>query len=116
VIESRQGNLLGAKIADDGQWRFPVIDSVPKKFEICLLQFEDAYFYKHFGFNPVSMAKAVRENIVASKTVRGGSALTKQVIRLSINKRTLIFRNNTYATIGYFLHILAYQNLQLCRT
>ncbi len=87
VVESRQGTLLGAKIADDGQWRFPEIDSVPHKFEICLLQFEDAYFYRHPGFNPVSMAKAFGSNISAGKTVRGGSTLTQQVIRLSRNKR-----------------------------
>lgn len=91
VIESRQGNLLGAKIANDGQWRFPVIDSVPSKFEVCLLQFEDAYFYKHFGFNPVSMAKAIGSNISAGKTVRGGSTLTQQVIRLSRNKNRSYF-------------------------
>ncbi|MGB5554463.1 MAG: transglycosylase domain-containing protein, partial [Flavobacteriaceae bacterium] len=83
VVESRQGTLLGAKIADDGQWRFPVIDSVPYKFEKCLLQFEDAQFYRHWGFNPVSMVKAIGENIAARKTVRGGSTLTQQVIRLS---------------------------------
>lgn len=86
VVESRQGTLLGAKIAADGQWRFPQIDSVPRKFEICLLQFEDAYFYKHPGFNPVSMAKAIGSNISAGKTVRGGSTITQQIIRLSRNK------------------------------
>ena len=86
VVESRQGTLLGAKIAEDGQWRFPEIDSVPRKFEICLVQFEDAYFYKHPGFNPVSMTKAIGANISAGKTVRGGSTLTQQVIRLSRNK------------------------------
>lgn len=91
VVESRQGTLLGAKIADDGQWRFPIIDSVPIKFETCLLQFEDAYFYKHFGFNPVSMAKAIGSNISAGKTVRGGSTLTQQVIRLSRNKNRSYF-------------------------
>ena len=91
VVESRQGTLIGAKIADDGQWRFPVIDSVPRKFETCLLQFEDAYFYKHFGFNPVSMAKAIGSNISAGKTVRGGSTLTQQVIRLSRNKTRSYF-------------------------
>ncbi|MFS4492553.1 penicillin-binding protein 1C [Maribacter sp. 2308TA10-17] len=91
VVESRQGTLLGAKIADDGQWRFPVIDSVPKKFETCLLQFEDAYFYKHFGFNPASIAKAIGSNISAGKTVRGGSTLTQQVIRLSRNKKRSYF-------------------------
>ncbi|MGB5435530.1 MAG: penicillin-binding protein 1C [Maribacter sp.] len=90
VVESRNGRLLGAIIADDGQWRFPMTDSVPNKFSTCIVQFEDAYFYKHFGFNPVSMAKAIAANIKAGKSVRGGSTLTQQVIRLSRNgkKRT----------------------------
>lgn len=83
VIESRSGTLLGAVIADDGQWRFPVVDSVPNKFKECLMQFEDAYFYRHPGFNPVSMGKAFVANVSEGKTVRGGSTLTQQVIRLS---------------------------------
>ena len=83
VLESKQGELLGAKIADDGQWRFPVVDSVPYKMKTCLLNFEDAYFYKHPGFNPISMFKAIKSNISAGKTVRGGSTITQQVIRLS---------------------------------
>ena len=83
VVESSDGQLLGARIADDGQWRFPEVDSVPYKFKTCLLQFEDAYFYKHPGFNPVSMTKAVVVNIKAGKAVRGGSTITQQVIRLS---------------------------------
>tara|TARA_R110002049_G_scaffold28018_1_gene96166 strand:+ start:225553 stop:227958 length:2406 start_codon:yes stop_codon:yes gene_type:complete len=83
VIESRSGTLLGALIADDGQWRFPVVDSVPNKFKECVVQFEDAYFYKHLGFNPVSMGKAFAANVSEGKTVRGGSTLTQQIIRLS---------------------------------
>lgn len=83
VIECKNGILLGAKIANDGQWRFPEIDSVPEKFKICLLNFEDAYFYQHIGFNPISMAKAIGANLSAGKTVRGGSTITQQVIRLS---------------------------------
>ena len=87
VVESRSGKLLGALIAEDGQWRFPVVDSVPYKFETCILNFEDAYFYKHPGFNPVSISKAFIANILAGKTVRGGSTLTQQVIRLSRNHK-----------------------------
>ncbi|TDQ25816.1 penicillin-binding protein 1C [Tenacibaculum caenipelagi] len=83
VVTAKNNELLGAVIADDGQWRFPELDSVPKKFEYCILQFEDAYFYKHFGFNPISIGKAMIENIKAKKVVRGGSTLTQQVIRLS---------------------------------
>jgi len=83
VVESRQGSLLGAVIADDEQWRFPIVDSVPYKFKSCLLQFEDAHFYRHPGFNPVSMVKAMGANIAAGRTLRGGSTITQQVIRLS---------------------------------
>ncbi len=83
IIESSNGKLLGAKIADDEQWRFPEQDSIPKKFEECIVQFEDAYFYKHFGFNPISIAKAFSQNLKSNHIKRGGSTLTQQVIRLS---------------------------------
>ncbi|MBT8274551.1 MAG: penicillin-binding protein 1C [Bacteroidia bacterium] len=91
VVESREGIMLGARIADDGQWRFPESDSVPYRFEQCILHFEDEYFYSHPGVNPVSMAKALWQNITTDKR-RGGSTLTQQVIRLSRkNKKRTYF-------------------------
>lgn len=83
VIESKEGDLLGARIARDGQWRFPDQDSVPYKFKKCITYFEDQHFYYHPGFNPVAIVKAVQQNYKAGKVVRGGSTLTQQVIRLS---------------------------------
>ena len=83
VIESTDGELLGAKIARDGQWRFPANDSIPDKFKKCIVYFEDEHYYHHFGFNPVAMVKAIQQNQSAGKVVRGGSTLTQQVIRLS---------------------------------
>ena len=83
VITSSNNELLGAQIAKDGQWRFPHNDSIPEKFKTCIIQFEDEYFYKHPGFNPVSMFKALRDNIKSGKVKRGGSTITQQVIRLS---------------------------------
>ena len=59
VLESSEGKLLGAKIADDGQWRFPEVDSVPYRFKMSVLQFEDTHFYQHWGVNPISVAKAL---------------------------------------------------------
>ncbi|WP_075343214.1 penicillin-binding protein 1C [Tenacibaculum agarivorans] len=87
VVVSSNEELLGATIANDGQWRFPELDSVPYKFQQCIIQFEDAYFYKHFGFNPVSIGKALVENSKAKRVVRGGSTITQQVIRLSRKNR-----------------------------
>lgn len=92
VIESNDGELLAAKIARDGQWRLPAKDSVPSKFQKCILYFEDEHFYQHPGFNPVAMYKAFQQNRSAGKVVRGGSTLTQQVIRLSRkNKKRTYF-------------------------
>ena len=83
VVVSEDGYLLGAKIADDGQWRFPPQDSVPYKFKTALLAFEDRHFYEHPGINPVSIWNAFMDNVSSGKIVRGGSTLTQQVIRLA---------------------------------
>lgn len=83
VIEASNGNLLSAAIASDGQWRFPVADSVPVKFKNCIIAFEDKRFYNHFGIDFLAMSRAMRQNFKARSVVSGGSTLTMQVIRLS---------------------------------
>ena len=83
VIEASDGSLLGARIADDGQWRFPGTEQVPGKFEESLLTFEDSWFYYHPGINPVSILRALRNNIKAGEVVSGGSTITMQVARIS---------------------------------
>ncbi|MEO1262209.1 MAG: penicillin-binding protein 1C [Bacteroidota bacterium] len=91
VVEAEDGQLLGAKIAADEQWRFPPTDLVPKKFEIALLTFEDKRFYSHFGVDIRAIGRALSQNVKAKKIVSGGSTISMQVIRLSNNqkKRTL---------------------------
>jgi penicillin-binding protein 1C len=83
VVEANDGSLLGARIADDGQWRFPGTEQVPEKFEKSLLTFEDSWFYYHPGINPVSILRALRNNIKAGEVVSGGSTITMQVARIS---------------------------------
>nr|WP_313777797.1 penicillin-binding protein 1C [[Muricauda] meishanensis] len=82
VVNSSDGTLLGARIADDGQWRFPQMDSIPERFKQSILLFEDEYFYAHPGFNPISIIKALGHNLT-KETRRGGSTITQQVVRLS---------------------------------
>ena len=88
VITSNNNELLGALIAKDGQWRFPHNDVVPQKFKTCLIQFEDEHFYQHPGFNPVSIFKALKQNLQAGSVKRGGSTITQQVVRLSRDNRS----------------------------
>lgn len=82
VLLDRDGNLLGARIARDGQWRFPHNPAVPERFEVCLTQFEDEYFRWHPGVNPVSIWRAFRANLKAGTVVQGGSTLTMQTARI----------------------------------
>ena len=90
VVESAEGELLGARIAADEQWRFPPGDTVPERYATALVQFEDRAFWWHPGVNPVALVRAAVDNVRAGHVVSGGSTLTMQVIRLSRQKeRTL---------------------------
>jgi penicillin-binding protein 1C len=82
LLLDRNGKLLEARIAKDGQWRFPLIDSVPAKFETCIIRFEDKNFKHHFGVNPIAIARALYLNIKHNEVVSGASTISMQTIRL----------------------------------
>ena len=82
VVEDRSGELLGARIAADGQWRFPEVDTLPEKYAACVVAFEDRRFYWHPGVDPVSLVRALWQNLTGGRVVSGGSTLTMQVIRM----------------------------------
>jgi len=87
VVYDRQGELMGARIADDGQWRFPGGDQVPEKYSKAVIAFEDRYFYLHPGVNPVSLIRAAYQNLKAGEIRSGGSTISMQVIRMSRKNR-----------------------------
>lgn len=86
VVVDRHGELLGARIASDGQWRFPPRHTVPEKIKVCLTEFEDRHFYRHWGVNPLAIGRAVVQNLKQKRIVSGGSTLTMQTIRLARNR------------------------------
>jgi penicillin-binding protein 1C len=109
VVEANDGTLLGARIADDGQWRFPGFDHVPDKFEKALLTFEDRYFYYHPGINPISIMRAFANNIRAGKIVTGGSTITMQIARISGGNRPRTYGEK-------FIEMLSALKLELFRS
>lgn len=82
VIYSADNELLGAKVAKDGQWRFPKNESVSNKFIKCITTFEDKRFYYHFGIDVFALIRAVSQNIKHKKTISGGSTITMQMVRI----------------------------------
>jgi penicillin-binding protein 1C len=109
VVEARDGTLLGVRIADDGQWRFPGNIKIPEKFEMAILTFEDRYFYYHPGINPVSIARAAVSNIKAGRIVSGGSTISMQVARISRGNKS-----RTYP--GKIIEMLSALKLELFST
>jgi len=82
VITDKDGNLLNASIATDGQWHFPYNPNVPDKFVQCITTFEDKRFFYHPGVDPVALSRAVLQNLRNKGVVSGGSTITMQVVRL----------------------------------
>ncbi|WP_413667631.1 penicillin-binding protein 1C [Mucilaginibacter sp. Mucisp86] len=91
VIDDDQGQLLGASIANDGQWRFPYNGSVPEKFKQCIITFEDKRFEHHPGFDIVAFSRAIKQNLRSKKVSSGGSTITMQVIRLATKHKRNIW-------------------------
>ncbi len=86
ILEDSRGGLLGARIAADGQWRFPEQDVLPAQYVACVVAFEDKRFWWHPGVDPLSLARSLRQNLRHRRVVSGGSTLTMQVIRLARGK------------------------------
>ncbi len=83
VLNDKDGQLLGARIAVDGQWRFPYINGVPNKFTKAITTFEDHRFFQHPGFDIIGIGRAITQNWKAKKVVSGASTISMQVIRLA---------------------------------
>ena len=92
VVTDRGGELLGARIADDQQWRFPPCDTVPYRCATAIVQFEDRHFYWHPGVDAGALLRAAVSNLRSGHIVSGGSTITMQVIRLSRGRERTIWQ------------------------
>lgn len=100
VVLDKNGELLGARIASDGQWRFPPSDTVPYKYKTALVQFEDKYFRWHLGVNPVAVVRAAIGNIRSGRITSGGSTITMQVVRMSRSRERNMWQKAVEALIA----------------
>jgi penicillin-binding protein 1C len=83
VVLARDGTPLRAFPDSDGVWRYPTkIEDVSPLYIEALLTYEDRWFYRHPGVNPLALARAFGQWIVHRRLVSGGSTLTMQVARI----------------------------------
>ena len=83
VVLARDGTPLRAFPDSDGVWRYPAKpEDVSPLYIEALLTYEDRWFYKHPGVNPLALARAFGQWVVHRRLVSGGSTLTMQVARI----------------------------------
>jgi penicillin-binding protein 1C len=99
VLYSSTGELMGAKIADDYQWRFPYTKSIPEHYKTALLTYEDSRFYLHPGIDPTAVLRAVITNIKHKSVVSGGSTISMQVMRLAYSNSRRSWKNKIMESI-----------------
>ncbi len=105
VLNDRDGGLLGASIALDGQWRFPKPDSVPHRIATCIQYYEDKHFYRHPGVNPLAIGRALWQNILEGEVVSGASTLTMQIARMMRQKNRTLWQKTIEIILAIKLEI-----------
>lgn len=113
AVYDKNHQLLGVKIAEDGQWRFPETKNISSKFEACILNFEDQRFYYHFGIDPISLIRAIKQNSSSKKIVSGGSTISMQTIRISRKGKSRTYYQKIIETILAFRLELSYSKKEI---
>jgi 1A family penicillin-binding protein len=82
MIYDRHGNLLGEAVDPHGGRRtYVTLQEISPYLIQATIATEDADFYRHPGFDPIAILKAVRRNLQAGETVSGASTITQQLAR-----------------------------------
>lgn len=99
LIYDKNHELLRIKLSSDSYYRFQASPKeLPELLKKSVLNFEDRYFYYHFGVNPISIIKAILHNSHSQRKI-GASTITMQVARMMhhqertfLNKLTEVMR------------------------
>ncbi|MBT7520660.1 MAG: penicillin-binding protein 1C [Nitrospina sp.] len=67
------------------------IDKIAGTTKKAFIAAEDQRFFSHIGIDPISMVRALKENMIQGKIVLGASTITQQMIRIAYP------RNRTYS-------------------
>lgn len=80
------------------------LEQVPELFKDTLLLVEDREFYHHHGVSPLSVLRALWVNVLAGRTVQGGSTLTQQLAKnMYLSSDRTLWRKANEAMIALVL-------------
>src|SRR3989344_3698392 len=89
-IYDRTGTVLLYDIHGEERRTVIPFEEIPQNIKNAAIALEDNSFYSHYGFRPLSFARAVFTNILRGGFEQGGSTITQQVV-----KNTLLTKEKT---------------------
>lgn len=95
MVLDNDDQILRVFLNEQEQWCLPPIkdDVIPSKLETAVLTYEDRSFFYHPGINPWAILRAFYLNVKHGKVISGGSTITMQVVRMSVqNPRTIPYK------------------------
>lgn len=105
VIFAQDGSLLSARIASDGQYRFPCSNEVNERYKIAVIAQEDNRFYYHPGVDPFAIMRAFFHNVFRGEIISGGSTITMQMARIERGGERTLYNKVSESLLALLLEI-----------
>ncbi|MDO8521884.1 MAG: PBP1A family penicillin-binding protein [bacterium] len=86
-IYDRTGNILLYDVHGTMRRTAVPLDAISINIRNATVAIEDTEFYQHFGFRPLSFARAMFADIFSGSFAQGGSTITQQVVKNSLLTR-----------------------------
>ena len=80
-VYDRNGQLIGNLFSHRKIWVSS--DKISPYLKQAVVVTEDARFYRHFGIDPIGLARAVYQTIIPGGLRQGGSTITQQLAKVS---------------------------------
>jgi len=88
VITDADSTIMNAYLSRDDKWRmYTSLNEITPTLKKAIIFKEDKYFHYHFGVNPVSIFRALVNNLTSGRRTSGASTISMQVVRLLEPKR-----------------------------
>ncbi len=92
VYLDRNGELLRITLSPSEKYRVRLpLEQISPYLRKGFILYEDRYFFLHPGVNPVSVSRAVIQNLGGGRIVSGASTLSMQIARMLYNRPRTVF-------------------------
>lgn len=98
ILLYEDGSVAHIQLAPDDRWRTEAnLNRIDPAYIQALLTIEDERFYWHTGFDPLSITRALFQNILSGEIISGASTLTMQLVRI-VEPRPRTYRSKMVET------------------